>query len=82
LNSVPDPAHPNPDAQNAVQGPLYKLLQDLIYPDLPLEAPDDLAESLPDPQLDWDAMGDGFEGWLAPSHMQASNSSQRLAQEW
>lgn len=44
----------------------------MISPELPLELPDKMTASSSDPQLDWDAMGDDFEGWLAPSHMQAS----------
>ena len=34
-----------------------------------------------DPQLDWDAMGDNFQGRLAPSHMQASVTEMAMVLE-
>jgi hypothetical protein len=44
----------------------------LINPVLPPEVSDETAASFSDPQLDWDAMGNDFDGRLAPSYMQAS----------
>ena len=77
---TPDPRCPNPEACNAVRGPLYELLQDLANPDLLPEVPEP-APSSSDLQLDWDAMGDEFEGRLAPSHTQASMASMAIVLE-
>jgi hypothetical protein len=79
--SIPDPMRPNPVAQNAVRGPLYELLQDLTNSDLPSQMPAENAAGSSDPQLDWDAMGDDFEGHLAPSHMQASVAEMAMVLE-
>jgi len=73
-SAIPDPTYPNPDACHAIQGPLYELLENLINPDLPPEPSDDTAMSSSEPQLDWDALDSDFEGWLAPSHIQATVS--------
>jgi len=45
--------------------------------------PAENSAGLSDPQLDWDAMGDDFEGWLAPSHMQASGAEMAMVlKDW
>jgi hypothetical protein len=47
----------------------------------PSQMPAENAAGSSDPQLDWDAMGDNFEGWLAPSHMQASVAEMAMVLE-
>jgi hypothetical protein len=45
---------------------LYELLHELSDPDLPDVEPHQLPQKQ---ELDWDAMGDSFEGGIAPPHV-------------
>ena len=67
VDLIPDHMLLNSVVRNAVQWPLYK-----IYIRIPSPMPAENVVGSLDPQLDWDAMGDNFEGQHARSHMQAS----------
>jgi len=67
-------------AREAVHGPLYELLRELSDPDLPDVEPRQLPR---EQELDWDAMGDSFEGGIAPPHVAAAVAALALSlEEW